>query len=420
MGVKDLLARLAVGGAHVLLAEMPGAWELRARAESAVQHRGWHLALSPADADILLVCGDPGADLGPVVEELWSGMPGPRARATLLHANDLPAALETLAADLRDPDALRTTERQRQNWQAASMHEDSTPVDGGGSRQEHAGHSDTHHQGMEQQGMGHGGMNHQDMTHQDVDHQDMGHGDMDHGGMDHHDMDHHGMEHGGMDMSPEGIPLAEGDDRDRDGLEMDALKVPLGPVLPHWPGGVVLHAVLHGDLIVSAHLDVLGTGSAEDGGGGNPAVDPRLRFGRRLDHAAAVLSLAGAVRPAAAARRLRNRVLDGETPNDADLDRLERRVSRSPALRWALRGTGSLSDAELARWGLPDGLRGDVFDRLCRLLDGAVTSAEETDSGGALLRALPDLVSGLDVAAARLLVASLGVATAPVRSRAHA
>ena len=54
-----------------------------------------------------------------------------------------------------------------------------------------------------------------------------------------------------MDMSPSGIPLAEGGD-DRDGLEMDVLHLPLGPVLPHWPAGVVLRCTLQGDVVVAA------------------------------------------------------------------------------------------------------------------------------------------------------------------------
>ena len=49
-------------------------------------------------------------------------------------------------------------------------------------------------------------------------------------------------------MSPDGIPLAEGAE-DRDGLEMDVLHLPLGPVLAHWPAGVVLRVTLHGDVV---------------------------------------------------------------------------------------------------------------------------------------------------------------------------
>ena len=71
-------------------------------------------------------------------------------------------------------------------------------------------------------------------------------GDMDHGDMDHGDMDH-----GDMEMAPGGIPLAEGAE-DRDGLEMDVLVHPLGPLLDRWPGGLELRVTLHGDVVADA------------------------------------------------------------------------------------------------------------------------------------------------------------------------
>ena len=52
---------------------------------------------------------------------------------------------------------------------------------------------------------------------------------------------------------PDGIPLAEGAE-DRDGLEMDVLHLPLGPVLRHWPAGVVLRLTLHGDVVADAEV----------------------------------------------------------------------------------------------------------------------------------------------------------------------
>src|SRR5699024_11402590 len=89
----------------------------------------------------------------------------------------------------------------------------------------HNGHED--HSQMDHSGHGsHGGMDHS------------GHGS--HGGMDHSGHSGHGG-HGGMDMAPEGISLAQGG-QDRDGLEMDVLHLPLGPVLPFWPAGLVLTA----------------------------------------------------------------------------------------------------------------------------------------------------------------------------------
>ncbi|WP_143553999.1 hypothetical protein [Serinicoccus sp. CUA-874] len=39
---------------------------------------------------------------------------------------------------------------------------------------------------------------------------------------------------------------------------MDVLKVRLGPVLPYWPAGLVLHCSLQGDVVTEARAEVLG------------------------------------------------------------------------------------------------------------------------------------------------------------------
>ena len=55
------------------------------------------------------------------------------------------------------------------------------------------------------------------------------------------------------DMAPAGLPLAGGAE-DRDGLEMDVLHLPLGPLGPDWPAGLVVATVLHGDLVTAAEV----------------------------------------------------------------------------------------------------------------------------------------------------------------------
>ncbi len=95
----------------------------------------------------------------------------------------------------------------------------------------------------------------------DGDDMDMGGDDMD------MDMD--------MEMAPSGIPLAEGGE-DRDGLEMDVLHLPLGPVLPHWPAGLVLRCALQGDVVVEATAEVLAAADAADGPDGSDGPDRPL------------------------------------------------------------------------------------------------------------------------------------------------
>jgi hypothetical protein len=207
-----------------------------------------------------------------------------------------------------------------------------------------------------------------------------------------------------MDMSPGGIPLAVGG-ADRDGLEMDVLKVRLGPVLPHWPAGLVLHCSLQGDLLTQARAEVFG---AEAEGG--EEADARARG---LDNLVSVLALAGWDDAAAQTRKIRDAALGSEDElADRDgLERLRRKVRRSRALRWSLRGLCPLTEDEVRHQRLPVDVVGDTYDRLLRMVDRA------TSSGGGESRHdvrpavwtehLAQLVVGLDLAAARLVLASL-------------
>jgi hypothetical protein len=83
---------------------------------------------------------------------------------------------------------------------------------------------------------------------------------------------------------PGGLPMADlGDDRDR--LRLDRLHVPLGPVLPDWPPGLVVRTVLQGDVIQEASADVL------DAGSGRPFWRDAHPAARELDGLARFLGL---------------------------------------------------------------------------------------------------------------------------------
>lgn len=215
-----------------------------------------------------------------------------------------------------------------------------------------------------------------------------------------------------MQMAPSGIPLAEGGP-DRDGLEMDVLHVPLGPVLPHWPAGLVLRCALQGDVVLEAGASVLdGPHSHVD----QPA--PAERAARRCDQVADLLALAGWAGEHSAAVDARDVLLDRPdvAGGSALLDGLERRLRRARLLRWSLRGIGQLHSGEDGI-EVPEHLDGDVPARLWQLLDRARTEL----TGDAVPEvSLPDvlataerLVAGLDLAAARLVLASLAIDTAP-------
>ena len=151
MGLRTRIAQRAVRSAHVLVVELSGHWLTRVCVERAVRERGWHPALSPADADVLVVCGTPGAQVAPLVERVWEQMPGPRARSVVTAPSEAIAALDRAEETLLDLQIQR---------------------------------ADAHGRPIEP----------------DLEHDD-GH--------------HEGMDHGDMDMAPGGIPLAEGGkDRD--------------------------------------------------------------------------------------------------------------------------------------------------------------------------------------------------------------
>ncbi|MEO7421409.1 MAG: hypothetical protein ABIU87_03325 [Ornithinibacter sp.] len=355
MGLSDWLAARAVRATRVLLVECPGTWVWRVATERAVGQRGWRLAQSPATADVLAVVGRPTGELAEVVDRLWNAMPGPRVRVDIRSESHVPSALEDAARHLMD---------SRAQAEDAATRADPNP------------------------------------SAEEV-----------HGGMDHEGMDHEGMDHGDMQMAPDGIPLAEGSEEDRDGLEMDALPVRLGPVLPHWPAGLVLDLMLHGDLVVDATATVVGSGVA-DGVGGDEVMPARA-----CDDVAALLDLAGWADGASSARAARNALLDRrDGPAAGALTDLRRGITASRLLRWSLRGVATITDEEVLELGLPRTLAGDCLDRLRALLD----LAEGAGSAPVPVSALGPLVIGHDLAVARLLVASLGsgVTTARVSPRA--
>ena len=395
MDLTGLLLRAGAARPHVLVAVMPGGTAVRLAAEEQLRRRGWPAALTPADADVLLVAGAPAADIAAAVEAAWAAIPAPRARVQVIQAGEVAAALDAAQSEL-------TTGAARQ-----------PPSEG--SHGAVGGRPDDH------------GMGDMDMQ------MDMGHTDMDHMDMD-------------MDMgTPAGLPLARRAE-DRDGLKLDQLHVPLGPILADWPAGLVVRLMLQGDVVQRAETGAMGL--AADGGSfwtepwrGAAAGEPvttgagaRRRAAAHLDSLGRLLAVAGWDAAATAAFRLRDETL-GDTPVSAlgpAVRRLTARVARSRVLAWSTRGIGTVRPADLAdagAGGLQLRIGGDVTDRYRRWcvevtdltaafddgssLDSRVLEAPRGALDGArapsaaLLAVLPGLLAGAELAAARLIVASL-------------
>ena len=356
MGLKKILGRLATTRCHVLIVEAPGHAPVRMAVEQDLARRGWVPALSPADADILCVCGEPAADLTQVLDRIWDELPSPRARTTVVAAADIEGALTACARELADP--------ERQAAKAGARNNDAGSPDSGD------------------------------------------HGQMDHGSMDHDPMDHGSMDHGGMDMPmPDGIALA-GQGSDRDGLDLDELQVPLGPVLPFWPAGLVLRCTLQGDVVMSAQAEWLSTGPGAEA----TVADSRAVVVHQTDLASRLLRLAGSTDAAGRMERIRNQALASGSaaashgPLTAELSRLK----RSFLLRRSLRGVGRVgTDAPRPEAGT------DAWDRLLGMVEGAVSAAAGVYQPPSRLSRhldaalLADLAAGQELGRVRLIVASL-------------
>ncbi|MCP9971077.1 hypothetical protein LUW74_00380 [Actinomadura madurae] len=176
---------------------------------------------------------------------------------------------------------------------------------------------------------------------------------------------------------------------DRDGLRLDVLHVPLGPVLPFWPAGLRVDLVLQGDVVQAAEA------TAVDSGGGTFWTEEREAAGR-LDSVSRLLRVAGWEAAAERAAVLRDEALRG-APGDALARRFAafaRKVRRSWALRWMTRGVADVP----------------------RRLDGWLREIGASLEGrpcpprapwGEVLEAMPSLLEGAELAQARLIVASL-------------
>lgn len=319
MGLRGWLLRRAALCPRVLVVGVPYGTRARLLVEAEVARRGWPVASSPAEASLVVVCGQPGPELAEAVREVWESVTAPRDLLELP-----PDVSQDGVADALDG-AVRELGDEQAQWRDA---------------QRRAG------QGTEPPP---------------------------HGGREHR-----------MEM-PGGVAMAQRG-ADRDGLKLDRLHVPLGPVLVDWPAGLVVDTVLQGDVIQRAVVRVVGadgTRFREPYGGMGPEEARRRAAAARLDSLGRMLGVAGWPGAAREARRLRDRLLAGADGNEVarHCARFARRVRRSRVLRWMLRGLGTIGADG------PERLRGDALDRLYRWIDEVgdlvpTGGAEDRRSGG--------------------------------------
>ncbi|GAB3448811.1 hypothetical protein GCM10027570_22650 [Streptomonospora sediminis] len=416
---------LRVSAPRPLVVTAPGGTGSRLAVERVLREHGLRRALSPAEADTLVECGPAGSAVDAAAERVWDQIGAPRARVRVRSPDEAAERLDAARTALRDLAAQR----------AAAQSRTSEPGEGGGNGQGGADHCDGHDQadgaGQEPDrggaGHGEGGGGH-------------GNGRAGHG----HQHDHH--DHGGMDL-PGGLVMADRGD-DRDGLRLDRLHIAIGPAHADWPAGLVAELTVQGDVVQDAAIRTPAPARQADpsaavfwddsSGTALAPAGTRLRAAASADSLQRFLETAGLPGAAATGRLLRDTLLVPAAPaiGRPRFTRWLRRLRRSQTLRWSLRGLGP------APAGVPDRLRGDVLARVGRWLDdiaavlipdthdtfptlplpcgrpssaqpgGAAAPAlrlgrERAECARAAVDALPGMLLGRELAAVRLIVASL-------------
>ncbi|HEY2221764.1 hypothetical protein [Actinomycetospora sp.] len=337
--VVSLALRLAARRPHVLtIAPAPVTDDLlavRLAAEAELARRRWPAADSPADADVVLVAGGLGRRMTAVVRAVWATVPAPRVLVTVGAAAELAEALD------------RAQERLARGGDPDVS--DAAPLTPSVS----------------------------DAAPLTLDVRNST---------------------SSIGESPAPEPVMAGlADSDRDGLALDALHVVLGPVLPDWPAGLVVHAALAGDLVTDARAEVLDVPGPRDRPGGRhgPLGPDRTR----LDALVRVLGLAGADRAAARARTLR----DGD-PAPGETAAFGQRLARSRTLAWTLRGIALAATDHVP---VPE----STVEARVRALAAGLGGSLAPPVRPAAHRAVAALV-GLELGAARLALAAMDPDTA--------
>ncbi len=391
-----------------------GGTGVRLAVEDELRRRAWQPALTPVAADMLMVCGPYDAELAQALDRVWEQIPEPRVRVLLEAQDDVApslneggAALAESAAGPRRTPPLADSARPAPESLSSQGGAGDQPAEDSGTAErtgeEHGAHNRSQGADSEAADDESGG--------RPAEHEHGGHAD--HSGHDAHDM--HG---GGMEM-PGGLPMAERA-ADRDGLTLDQLHVDLGPALPDWPAGLRVSLTLQGDVVQDAALAVVGAAPADTarfwrapGLGGRELGGPSAEAAAALDSLQRLLAVAGWPDAAASGRRLRDDLLRRGARETwrTQCRRWTRMVRRSRLLRWSTDGLGFVApDA-------PEALRGDVTARWKRRLDTIEAAVAQqgaaprpADAGAAAQSALdllPSLLNGQELAAVRLIVASL-------------
>lgn len=278
--VRRLVARAC---ARALVAFIvPGAEIARARGLD-LAAAGLAVAATPRHANVLVLIGDIPAGLAPAVAVAFAQMPRPRAVLAVGSRPDAALPAPDVSASFTRGDFILAVAELRRRFAAGAWVEDGSPpfahpapapTDDDASASSHTNHAMSSPHGDHAGASDAHGEHAESASHED----DMSataqptmqmhnHGDAGqamHGEMAHSDHAMHG-EHGAMDMSMDMdmdmsggfmsmIAVTKDVPRSRDGLPMEWLDVPFGPLFSGLPGGLALTFTLDGDAVANAHL----------------------------------------------------------------------------------------------------------------------------------------------------------------------
>ncbi|MDK8463261.1 heavy metal-binding domain-containing protein [Marinobacter sp. SS13-12] len=292
---------------------------------------GLRISTTPRDAAVLLIVGELSEKMGDAVTVLYAQMPRPRA--ILMVGGQAPSTLPgaDISAGLSQEELNEAVVRLQRAFAdsafAASpedfdadvlharieyvcpMHPEVVEDEPGSCPKcgmdlvareagestpdhDHEHHHDEHQHDHEHQHHGHEHEHEHCHDHEHQGHHD--HGEHDHGGHDHEGHDHGGHDHGASGFMSM-IEVTKDLPRSADGLQMDWLEVPFGPVFPGLPGGLKLTLTLDGDGVTEGQATSLVgmTTEAEEGEGNEESEESeQINAGTFIEHLASAMPLA--------------------------------------------------------------------------------------------------------------------------------
>lgn len=266
--------------------------------DEVLHEQGFITVSTPRHADVLIVSGSVTPKLAGPLRQIHAEIPRPRYVVVIGEEEVMPVPVDAYAHP--EPDALEEAIHSLQmriagGYRGAppledAMHPAGHSPEDPGQHEVQAGQDMDGMVDMANRGVDHGGETHGETEHGGCGMGNTAHADMDHGDMDHGDMDNHHMMMGSAYES-------------EDGLALETVEMPLGPVHPATLGGLGLTVTLDGDLVAGMKLEqgYLSRGVASNAAGEQTAValeafrwlDPRTPVSVPLLYCRALEDLAG-------------------------------------------------------------------------------------------------------------------------------